>query len=46
LGQVVLTQPLTGTAEQTLSTHALALGLYTLRVETNGQVLTRKVVLE
>ncbi|MBO2011550.1 T9SS type A sorting domain-containing protein, partial [Hymenobacter negativus] len=46
LGQVVLTKNLTGTAEQTLSTRNLAVGLYTLRVEAGSQVLTRKVVLE
>ncbi|WP_460557005.1 T9SS type A sorting domain-containing protein, partial [Hymenobacter daeguensis] len=36
----------TAAAEQTLSTRGLASGLYTLRVEANGQILTRKVVLE
>jgi hypothetical protein len=46
LGQVVRTTALTGTAEQTLPTRGLATGVYTLRVEANGQVLTRKVVLE
>jgi hypothetical protein len=46
LGQVVLTKNLTAAAEQTLSTHGLAAGLYTLRVVANGQTLTRKVVLE
>ncbi|MDB5267743.1 MAG: hypothetical protein JWP58_783 [Hymenobacter sp.] len=46
LGQVVLTKSLSGTAEQVLDTHALATGLYTLRVSVAGQVLTRKVVLE
>ncbi|WP_216690519.1 beta strand repeat-containing protein [Hymenobacter siberiensis] len=46
LGQVVATKALSGTAEQTLSTHGLATGLYTLRVTVAGQVLTRKVVLE
>ena len=46
LGQVVLTQTLTGTVEQTLTTRNLATGMYTLRVTVAGQVLTRKVVLE
>uniref|UniRef100_UPI001CF124BF T9SS type A sorting domain-containing protein n=1 Tax=Hymenobacter terricola TaxID=2819236 RepID=UPI001CF124BF len=46
LGQVVLTQGLTGAAEQTLNTRSLAAGLYTLRITGAGQVLTRKVVLE
>jgi len=46
LGQLVRTQPLSAAPEQTLPTRGLAPGLYTLRVETNGLVLTRKVVLE
>ncbi|MDO7854462.1 CUB domain-containing protein [Hymenobacter convexus] len=46
LGQAVRAQGLTGAAEQTLSTQALAAGLYTLRVTVGEQVLTRKVVLE
>ncbi|GAA3990505.1 fibronectin type III domain-containing protein [Hymenobacter antarcticus] len=46
LGQLVRTAPLAGTAEQVLSTRGLAAGLYTLRVSMDGQVLTRKVVLE
>ena len=46
LGQVVLTQPLTSAPEQTLSTRALATGVYTLRLTVAGQTLTRKVVLE
>ncbi|MDO7847794.1 T9SS type A sorting domain-containing protein [Hymenobacter sp. M29] len=46
LGQAVRTQALSGAAEQTISTQALATGLYTLRVTVGEQVLTRKVVLE
>jgi hypothetical protein len=46
LGQVVRTKALTNTAEQTLSTRGLATGVYTLRVAVEGQVLTRKVVLD
>jgi hypothetical protein len=46
LGQVVRTTALTAAPEQTLDTRTLATGVYTLRVEANGQVLTRKVVLE
>jgi hypothetical protein len=47
LGQVVLTKALAaGTTEQVLSTRALAAGLYTLRVQIGGQVLTRKIALE
>ena len=47
LGQVVLTQRLTNARTgQTLTTAALATGIYTLRVAMDGQVLTRKVVLE
>ncbi|RZK54218.1 MAG: T9SS type A sorting domain-containing protein, partial [Hymenobacter sp.] len=46
LGQVVRQQPLAGPAEQQLSTQGLAAGLYTLRVQANGEVLTRKVVLQ
>ena len=46
LGQVVATKHLSPTTEQTLSTHGLATGVYTLRVTVAGQVLTRKVVLE
>ncbi|MBO2012917.1 fibronectin type III domain-containing protein [Hymenobacter negativus] len=46
LGQVVRTKNLTAAAEQTLSTRNLAAGVYTLRVDTNDQTLTRKVVLE
>jgi hypothetical protein len=46
LGQVVRTKALTATVEQTLDTRNLAAGVYTLRVDTNGQTLTRKVVLE
>jgi|SRR6476661_197582 len=46
LGQAVLQQTLRPSAEQTLSTHSLAPGLYTLRVTAGGQVLTRRVVLE
>jgi hypothetical protein len=46
LGQVALTQALTSAnAEQTLTTAKLATGIYTLRVAVDGQVLTRKVVL-
>ncbi|MBF9223661.1 CUB domain-containing protein [Hymenobacter ruricola] len=47
LGQAVLTQTLANAgAEHTLLTAKLAPGLYTLRVAADGQVLTRKVVLE
>ena len=46
LGQQVRTQPLAATAGQVLPTRGLAPGVYTLRVEVAGQVLTRKVVLE
>jgi hypothetical protein len=46
LGQVVRTKALSPAAEQSLDTRGLATGLYTLRVETNGLTLTRKVVLE
>ena len=46
LGQLVRTAPLSGTAEQVLSTRGLAAGLYTLRVSVDGNVLTRKVVIE
>ncbi|MBO0356419.1 right-handed parallel beta-helix repeat-containing protein [Hymenobacter sp. BT186] len=46
LGQRVLAQPLAATGEQQLSTRGLATGLYTLRVQVAGQVLTRKVVLQ
>ncbi len=46
LGQAVLTQALTAGAEATLPTRGFAAGLYTLRVQTGGAVLTRKVVLE
>ena len=46
LGQRVRTKALTAAAEQTLDTHGLAAGVYTLRVDAGSQVLTRKVVLE
>ena len=47
LGQTVLTKTFAaGKAEQTLNTHGLATGVYTLQVRTGSQVLTRKVVLE
>ncbi|MDO7854461.1 T9SS type A sorting domain-containing protein [Hymenobacter convexus] len=46
MGQTVRRQQLSGAAEQTFSTRALAAGLYTLRVTVGTQVLTRKVVLE
>ena len=46
LGQAVLSQALAAGAEATLPTRGLAAGLYTLRVQTGGAVLTRKVVLE
>ena len=46
LGQRVRTKTLNAAAEQTLDTHGLAAGVYTLRVEAGTQVLTRKVVLE
>ncbi|MDB5270815.1 MAG: Muc19 precursor [Hymenobacter sp.] len=46
LGQAVLRQPLATATEQPLSTRGLAAGLYTLRVQAGGEVLTRKVVLQ
>ena len=47
VGQVVVQQALPGTAtEHTLDTRSLAPGLYTLRVQLAGQVLTRQVVLQ
>ena len=46
LGQQVLRTDLSSTAEQILSTRGLATGVYTLRVQLGGQVLTRKVVLD
>ena len=46
LGQPVLSQALAAGAEATLPVRGLAAGLYTLRVQTGGAVLTRKVVLE
>ena len=46
LGQVVKRQPLAATPEQTIATTGLAAGLYTLRVQASGEVLTRKVVLQ
>ncbi|GAA3991851.1 fibronectin type III domain-containing protein [Hymenobacter antarcticus] len=46
LGQLVRTAPLAGTAEQVLPTRGLAAGVYTLRVAVDGNILTRKVVLE
>lgn len=46
LGQSVLHQPLAATAEQSLSTRGLSAGLYTLRMQVTGEVLTRKVVLQ
>ena len=46
LGQVVRTQALRTTAEQTMSTRSLAAGVYTLRLTVPGQSFTRKVVLE
>ena len=47
LGQVVRAQALPGgSAEHTLLTRGLATGLYTLRVQVDGQTFTRKVVLE
>ncbi|MFD2719528.1 T9SS type A sorting domain-containing protein [Hymenobacter monticola] len=46
LGQTVRAQALSNAAEQTLSTHGIATGVYTLRVTMGEQVLTRKVVLE
>jgi len=47
LGQTVRTQHLpAGTAEHTLATRGLATGVYTLRVQTGDQLLTRKVVVE
>ncbi|RAK63458.1 T9SS type A sorting domain-containing protein [Hymenobacter edaphi] len=45
LGQAVRTQPLTTAAEQPLSTQGLAPGVYTLRVQADGQVLTQKLQL-
>ena len=45
LGQVVQRQAL-ASGEQTLRTTGLAAGLYTLRVQAGGEVLTRKVVLQ
>ncbi|MBF9143217.1 T9SS type A sorting domain-containing protein [Hymenobacter properus] len=46
LGQTVRAQALSTAAEQTLATRGLAAGVYTLRVTSGEQVLTRKVVLE
>ena len=46
LGQLVRTAPLANAPEQVLSTRGLPPGIYTLRVAVDGQVLTRKVVLE
>ena len=47
LGQQVFSQTLAAAAtEQTLVTRGLAAGVYTLRVNTGQEVLTRKVVLE
>jgi hypothetical protein len=47
LGQVVRTATLAaGTTEHTLSTHDLAIGLYTVRVVSGSEVFTRKVTLE
>ena len=46
LGQVVRTTALRAAAEQTIDTHGLAAGVYTLLVDANNQTLTRKVVLE
>jgi hypothetical protein len=46
LGQAVLRQPLASATEHSLSTRGLAAGLYTLRVQAGGEVLTRKVVLQ
>ncbi|MBH8559282.1 beta strand repeat-containing protein [Hymenobacter negativus] len=46
LGQVVQRQPLAAAPAQTLPTTGLAAGLYTLRVQAGGEVLTRKVVLQ
>ncbi|MDB5270814.1 MAG: hypothetical protein JWP58_3854 [Hymenobacter sp.] len=46
LGQVVQRQPLAATPAQALPTTGLAAGLYTLRVQAGGEVLTRKVVLQ
>ncbi|WP_201983060.1 fibronectin type III domain-containing protein [Hymenobacter rubidus] len=47
LGQTVRTETLrSGSAEQVMSTHGLATGIYTVRVLVGSDVLTRKVVLE
>ncbi|SHJ14053.1 Por secretion system C-terminal sorting domain-containing protein [Hymenobacter daecheongensis DSM 21074] len=47
MGQLIRQQPLSAqNAELTLSTRGLAAGLYTVQVEANGSVLSRKVVLE
>ena len=46
LGQVAARQPLARGGETTVSTRGLAAGLYTLRVQAGGEVLTRKVVLQ
>lgn len=46
LGQAVLVQDLSGTAEHTLLTRGLAPGVYLLRVATAGRILTRRVALE
>ena len=46
LGQLVRQQPLTNATEQPVSTIGLAAGLYTLRVQLGGEIITRKVVLQ
>jgi hypothetical protein len=46
LGQLVRQQPLTNAAEQQVSTLGLAAGLYTLRVQSGSEIITRKVVLQ
>ena len=46
LGQAVRRETLRPATEHTLATAGLAPGLYTLRVVADGQVLTRRVVLE
>ena len=46
LGQLVHQQPLTNAAEQQVSTRGLAAGLYTLRVQSGSEIITRKVVLQ
>jgi hypothetical protein len=46
LGQLVRQQPLTNAAEQPVATTGLAAGLYTLRVQLGGEIITRKVVLQ